>query len=123
VRFTTAAALVSELIEARDEKHLQRFQKLLASYELLIIDELGYVPLSKTGAELLFETFSQRYERASTLVTSNLPFQEWTEVFGSERLTGALLDRLTHHVNILEMNGDSYRLKHSRRKRTPPQDR
>ena len=89
VRFTTAAALVSELIEARDEKHLLRFQKLLASYELLIVDELGFVPLSKTGAELLFETFSQRYERASTLVTSNLPFEEWTEVFGSERLTGA----------------------------------
>jgi DNA replication protein DnaC len=123
VRFTTASALVSELIEARDEKHLLRFQKLLTSYELLIVDELGFVPLSKTGAELLFETFSQRYERASTLVTSNLPFQEWTEVFGSERLTGALLDRLTHHVHILEMNGDSYRLKHSRRKRTPPTER
>jgi DNA replication protein DnaC len=120
VRFTTASALVSELIEARDEKHLLRFQKLLAGYELLIVDELGFVPLSRTGAELLFETFSQRYERASTLVTSNLPFQEWTEVFGSERLTGALLDRLTHHVHILEMNGDSYRLKQSRRKRTPP---
>ena len=116
-------ALVSELIEARDEKHLLRFQKLLASYELLNVDELGFVPLSKTGAELLFETFSQRYERASTLVTSNLPFEEWTEIFGSERLTGALLDRLTHHVHILEMNGDSYRLKQSRRKRTPPAER
>ena len=81
VRFTTAAMLVSELFEARDEKHLQRFQKLLASYELLIIDELGYVPLSKTGAELLFETISLRYERSSTLVTSNLPFEEWTEIF------------------------------------------
>ena len=100
-----------------------RFQKLLVSYELLIVDELGFVPLSKTGAELLFETFSQRYERASTLVTSNLPFEEWTEVFGSERLTGALLDRLTHHVHILEMNGDSFRLKHSRRKRTPASER
>jgi DNA replication protein DnaC len=119
VRFTTAAALVGELIEARDEKQLRRFQKQLAAYELLIIDELGFVPLSKTGAELLFELVSQRYERASTLVTSNLPFQEWTEVFGSERLTGALLDRLTHHVHILEMNGDSYRLKQSRRKREP----
>ena len=71
--------------------------------KLLIIDELGFVPLSKTGAELLFEVFSQRYERGSVLVTSNLPFVEWTEVFGSERLTGALLDRLTHHVDILEM--------------------
>ena len=72
------------------------------------------VPLSPTGAELLFEVFSQRYERGSILVTTNLPFDEWTEVFGSERLTGALLDRLTHHVHILEMNGESYRLKRSR---------
>jgi len=117
VRFTTAAALVHELMEARDEKRLLRLQKLLASSELLIVDELGFVPLSKTGAELLFEVFSQRYERGSTLVTSNLPFQEWTEVLGSERLTGALLDRLTHHVHILEMNGESYRLKQSKRKR------
>ena len=70
--------------------------------------------LSTTGAELLFEVFSQRYERGSILVTTNLPFDEWTEVFGSERLTGALLDRLTHHVHILEMNGDSYRLQGSR---------
>jgi len=123
VRFTTAAALVNELIEARDEKHLLRLQKQLAAYELLIIDELGFVPLSKTGAELLFEVFSQRYERASVLVTSNLPFEEWTEVLGSQRLTGALLDRLTHHVHILEMNGDSYRLKQSRRKRNPPPER
>jgi DNA replication protein DnaC len=117
VRFTTAAALVHELIEARDERRLLRFQKQLQRQELLIIDELGFVPLSKTGAEMLFEVFSQRYERGSTLVTSNLPFAEWTEVLGSERLTGALLDRLTHHVHILEMNGDSYRLKDSKRKR------
>ncbi|MGB7264861.1 MAG: IS21-like element helper ATPase IstB, partial [Terracidiphilus sp.] len=117
VRFITAAALVGELIEARDEKYLRRSQKQLTAHELLIIDELGYVPLSKTGAELLFETISQRYERASTLITSNLPFDEWTEIFGSERLTGALLDRITHHVHILEMNADSYRLKQSRRKR------
>src|ERR1700739_4837411 len=123
VRFTTAAALVSELIEARDEKKLLRFQKQIASYELLIVDELGFVPLSKTGAELLLEMLSQRYELGSTLITSNLPFQEWTEVLGSERLTGALLDRLAHHVHILEMNGDSYRLKQSRRKRTPSSQR
>ena len=114
VRFTTAAALVNELLEARDDKRLLRFQKQLAKQDLLIVDELGYVPLSKTGAELLFEIFSQRYEQASTLVTSNLPFNEWTEIFGSERLTGALLDRLTHHVHILELNGDSYRLAHSK---------
>ncbi len=115
VGFTTAAALVNELHEARDEKRLLRLQRQLAGYKLLIVDELGYVPLSPTGAELLFETISQRYERGSIIVTSNLPFDEWTGVFGSERLTGALLDRLTHHVHILEMNGDSFRLKHSRR--------
>jgi len=117
VRFTTAAAMVHELIEAKDEKRLLRYQKQMAAYELLIVDELGFVPLSKTGAELLFEVFSQRYERGSTMVTSNLPFQEWTEILGSERLTGALLDWLTHHVHILEMNGDSFRLKQSRKKR------
>ena len=116
VGFTTAAAMVHELIEARDEKRLLRLQRELAGYKLLIIDELGYVPLSQTGAELLFEVFSQRYERGSTIVTSNLPFDEWTGVFGSERLTGALLDRLTHHVHILEMNGDSYRLNQSKRR-------
>ena len=91
VGFTTAASLVHELIEARDERRLLNLQKKLARLKLLIIDELGFVPLSKTGAELLFE------------------------VFGSERLTGALLDRLTHRVHILEMNGDSYRLKHSKK--------
>ena len=114
VGFTTAAALVSEMMEARDERRLLRFQKQMAACQLLVIDELGFVPLSKTGAELLFELISQRYERGATLITSNLPFDEWTETLGSERLTGALLDRITHHVNILEMNGDSYRLAQSR---------
>ena len=116
VGFVTASALVHELMEARDEKTLLRFQRKLAKYKLLIIDELGFVPLSKTGAELLFEVFSQRYECGSTIITSNLPFDEWTETFGSERLTGALLDRLTHHVSILEMNGESFRLAQSRTK-------
>ena len=120
VGFITAAALVHELMEARDEKRLLRLQKQLATYRLLIIDELGFVPLSKTGAELLFEVFSQRYERGSTLVTSNLPFDEWTEIFGSERLTGALLDRLTHPVHLLEMKGESYRLNQSRKRRKSP---
>ena len=115
VRFITAAALVHELIEARDERRLLRLQKQMLAPKLLIIDELGFVPLSKTGAELLFELVSQRYERSSTLITSNLPFEEWTETFGSERLTGALLDRLTHHVSILEMNAESYRLGQSRK--------
>jgi DNA replication protein DnaC len=104
-------------MEARDEKRLLRLQKQLAKYSLLIIDELGFVPLSKTGAELLFEVFSQRYERGSTLVISNLPFDERTE---TGRLIGALLDRLTHHVHILEMNGESYRLNQSRKRRKSP---
>jgi DNA replication protein DnaC len=110
VAFVTAAALVHELMEARDERRLRKLQQHLAQVKLLIIDELGYVPFTAVGSELLFEVLSQRYERGSTLITSNLPFDEWPSVFGSERLTGALLDRLTHHVHILEMNGDSYRL-------------
>ena len=114
VGFITAASLVHELMEARDERRLLNLQRQLARLRLLITDELGFVPLSRTGAELLFEVFSQRYERGSILVTINLPFDEWTGVFGSERLTGALLERLTHHVHILEMNADSYRLKRSR---------
>ncbi len=117
VGFTTAAALGHELMEAGDEKRLRRFQKQLAGYRLLIIDELGFVPLSKAGAELLFEGFSQRYEQGSILVTSNLPFDEWPEVFGSERLTGALLDRLTHRVHILDRNGESYRLAPSKKRK------
>jgi DNA replication protein DnaC len=117
-RLASAAAIVHELIEARDEKRLLRLQKQMATVELLIIDELGFVPLSKTGAELLFELISQRYERGATIITSNLPFDEWTAIFGDERLTGALLDRLTHHVHILEMNGQSYRLAQSRSRRS-----
>ena len=88
VGFVTAAALVHELLEAREERRLLRLQKQLAAYKLLIVDELGYVPLSPSGAELLFEVFSRRYERGPVIVTSNLPFDEWTSVFGSERLTG-----------------------------------
>ena len=117
VSFFTAAGLVHQLMEARDERRLLKLQAQLAAVKLLIVDELGYVPLSQTGAELLFEIFSQRHERGSTIVTSNLPFEEWTTVFGSQRLTGALLDRLTHHVHILELNGESYRLKQSKARR------
>ena len=90
----------------------------LATSKTVLRALLGFVPLTKTGAELLFELISQRYERGATLITSNLPFDEWTEVFGSERLTGALLDRLAHHVTILERNGDSYRLAQSRTRKT-----
>jgi len=117
VTFITAAQLVHQLMEARDEKRLLRLQRELQAPKLLIVDELGYVPLSSTGAELLFDVFSQRHERSSTIVTSNLPFEEWTSVLRSERLTGALLDRLTHHVHILSMNGDSYRLAQSTARR------
>jgi DNA replication protein DnaC len=117
VLWKSAATLVNELIEARDEKQLLRTQKSLAKIQLLIIDELGFVPLSKTGAELLFDIFSQRHERGATLVTSNLPFDEWTSVFGCQRLTGALLDRLTHHAHVLTCNGDSYRLADAKRRR------
>ena len=111
--FITTAALVNELMNVRDEMRLLKLQKRLARLKLLIIDELGFRLLSMTGAELLFEVFSRRYERGSILVTTNLPFDEWTEMFGSERLTGALLDRLTHHVHIIAMSGDSYRLRQS----------
>ncbi len=116
VLFVTVAALVHELMEARDERRLRLLQKHLAKVDLLIVDELGYVPFTAVGSELLFEVLSRRYEQGATLVTSNLPFDEWTSVFGSERLTGALLDRLTHHVHILEMNGDSYRLATSQKR-------
>lgn len=107
-------------MEARDERRLRALQKHLNTVKLLIVDELGYVPFTAVGSELLFEVFSQRYERGATLVTSNLPFDEWTSVFGSERLTGALLDRLTHHVHILEMNGESFRLATSKKAQRRP---
>ena len=116
VGYHTAASLVNLLIEAYTEKALLKLQKKLLSYTLLIIDELGYIPLSKTGAELLFDIFSQRYEQGAIIVTSNLPFPKWTEVFGCEHLTGALLDRLTHHVHIFHMEGESYRLHQSKEK-------
>jgi DNA replication protein DnaC len=126
VRFHTASGLVTELVEAREERHLQRLHKQLQRLHLLVLDELGYVPFSKTGAELLFEVVSRAYEHHSLMVTSNLPFEQWTEVFGSERLTGALLDRLTHRCHILEANGESYRLrqakKSAKRQPTPNQN-
>ncbi len=113
VLFRTAATLTHELREAHDERRLLSLQKKLSEVGLLIVDELGYVPFSKDGAELLFDVLSKRYERGSLLITSNLPFEEWPSVLGCHRLTGALLDRLTHHVHILEMKGASYRLQHS----------
>src|SRR6266699_1558567 len=109
VGFITATSLMHELLEARDEQRLIRLQRRLASYKLLIIDDLAYVPLSTAGAELLFDVVSQRYERGSTIITSDLPFDQWINVFGTAQLTAALLDRLTHHVHILQMQGESYR--------------
>ena len=106
---------MTQLLEAREDRQLQRWLKQLEKQDLLILDELGYVPFSKAGSELLFEVISRAYERQSLIVTSNLPFESWTEVCGSERLTGAMLDRLTHKVHILEANGASYRLQESRK--------
>ena len=116
VRFFTVKALVNHLTEMTEQRQLERTLRQLERQDVLILDELGYVPFSKTGAELLFEVVSRAYERLSLIVTSNLPFESWTEIFGSERLTGALLDRLTHRVHILEANGPSYRLRESKRR-------
>jgi len=113
VRFVTAAALVNQLEQAQKEYRLERLQTQLDKTDLLIVDELGYLSFSRTGAELLFQVFADRYERASLLVTSNLPFSEWQQVFQGERMTAALLDRLTHRCQILEMNGESYRFRQS----------
>lgn len=116
VRFFTVKALVTHLLEMTEQRQLERTLRHLERQNLLVLDELGYVPFSKTGAELLFEVISRAYERLSLIVTTNLPFESWTEVLGSERLTGALLDRLTHRVHILEANGPSYRLRESKRR-------
>jgi DNA replication protein DnaC len=117
VRFFGVTALVTQLLERREERQLERFFKQSDRSDLLVLDELGYVPFSKMGAELLFEVVSRAYERTSLIVTTNLPFESWTEVLGSQRLTGALLDRLTHRVHILEANGESFRLQDSIRRR------
>jgi DNA replication protein DnaC len=116
VRFWTVTGLVTQLLERREERQLERFHTQLEALHLVLLDELGYVPFSKAGAELLFEVVSRAYERTSLIVTTNLPFEAWTDVLGDERLTGALLDRLTHRVHILEANGHSYRLSESKRR-------
>jgi len=117
VRFYRVTELITELLEAREERTLLRLKKQLSRLDLLILDELGYVPASKVGAELLFDVISTAYERQSVIVTTNLPFEHWTEVLGSERLTGAALDRLTHRCHILEASGESYRLQDAQRRR------
>lgn len=111
VRFFTAAALVTKLEEAHQQHQLDRLLAQLDRAELLIVDELGYLSFSRTGAELLFQVFAERYERRSLLLTSNLAFSEWGQVFQGERMTAALLDRLTHRCHIFEMQGESYRFR------------
>jgi len=113
VRFYTAANLVNQLEEAQKQYQLERLLAKLEKVDLLVIDELGYLSFSRAGAELLFQVIAERYERASTMVTTNLPFGEWGQVFQGERMTAALLDRLTHRCHIFEINGTSYRFKES----------
>jgi DNA replication protein DnaC len=114
VRFFTAADLVSELEEAQEQHQLHRYLKRFAAWDLVIVDELGYLPLTERGAELLFQAFSARHEHGSVIVNTNLAFAEWTQVFRTERLAVAMLDRITHRAHILEMNGESFRLRAAR---------
>lgn len=114
VRFFSASQLANAYLEAREERQVTRLEANIQRHDLIIIDELGYIPLDRTGAEHLFSFFSQCYEQTSLIVTTNLPFADWPQVFANDqRMAGALLDRLTHHVDILELTGDSYRLKAS----------
>ncbi len=118
VRFFTASGLVNTYMEAREERQVLRLEKHIGRNDLIVIDELGYIPLDRAGAEHLFGFFSQCYEQTSLIVTTNLPFADWPQIFAEdERLAGALLDRLTHHVHILDITGDSYRLKDSLKKK------
>lgn len=121
VKFFSTADLIHQLLEARDEKQLLRYQQQLSRYDLLILDELGLLDATKTysqdGSNLLFQVISTRYERSSTLITTNLEFPEWNSVFGTQKLTAALLDRLTHRCHIVEANGESYRFKESLRRK------
>lgn len=119
VRFFRVTELITLLMEAREERQLLRLRAQLAKQDLIILDELGYVPASKAGSELLFDIISTAYERQSLIVTTNLPFENWTEVLLSERLTGATLDRLTHRCQIIETGSESYRLQDARRRRKP----
>jgi DNA replication protein DnaC len=117
VRFSRVTEPATLLLEAREERQLTRLKSQLAKPDLLVLDELGYVPASQVGAELLFDVISTAYERSSVMVTTNPPFEEWKEVLGSERLTGATRDRLTHRCTIVETGTESYRLRDARRRR------
>ena len=118
-KFFTAATLVNQLEEAQKQFTLDRMLKRLDKLDLLIVDELGYLSFSRSGAELLFQVFAERYERRSLLITSNLAFSDWGQIFQGERMTAALLDRLTHHCEIFEMNGESFRFKESMKQKQP----
>ena len=118
VRFYTASQLANLYLEAREERQVTKLEGQIKRHDLIMIDELGYIPLDRRGAEHLFSFFSQCYEQTSLIVTTNLPFADWPQVFAhDQRLAGALIDRLTHHVDILELIGDSYRLKGSWKKK------
>lgn len=111
VRFYNAAGLVNELIEAQDEHRLAKFLATTLKQHLIVLDELGFIPFSATGAQLIFQFCSALYERVAVIVTTNLRFADWTQVFGNEQLTAGLLDRLTHRATILEFTGESYRFR------------
>jgi len=117
-RFVTCYGLVNELVEARQERALQRLLQKYVRYDLLILDELGYIPFSKEGAELLFQVLAERHEKGSVIITTNLGFADWTRVFGDPAMTAALLDRLTHKAHIITCSWESYRLKQSLHQKT-----
>ena len=116
-RCVNGCALSMELIEAQSERRLSRVIQRYARYGLVVVDELGYVPFSKESAELMFQVFAERHERGSVIITSNLGFADWTQVFGDATLTAALLDRLTHKAHIINCTWESYRLKETLRNR------
>ena len=121
VRFVTAAGLVNELLEAQHQNQLGRALSRYARYDLVVIDELGYVPLAELGAELLFQVISERAEKASVIITTNLPFSEWTKVFTNPRLCKALLDRLTDRAHIIETGSESFRFRRTLERRNTGQ--
>jgi DNA replication protein DnaC len=111
VRFYTAAGLVNDLLQAHDEHRVQRLINQVLKYQLVVVDELGFIPFSELGGQLMFQLCSALHERVAVMVTTNLRFADWTQVFGNERMTAALLDRLTHRAHILEFVGESFRFR------------